>query len=246
MRADGFSNTSAAPRPSSTGADLGHGAGGQVQHLSSSSHDRSSTSRKWRVTVPPASQPPASPCRQYHDAAGATPASSSTAPSTASASSISSSAHEQRRSQADGVGARRVHHQAPARAAAAVSLAASASQRGAEQQPAPAHADHAVEHLEPGPQPGPGRSGPGRHVLGLHDRQRGPGRRRRQGLPAEGAAVIAGREGRRHLGARPARPDGHAVAESLGHGDDVGLDARVLEREPPSGAARARSGSRPR
>ena len=73
------------------------------------------------------------------------------------------------------------------------------------------------------------------HVLGLHHRQGGPGRRHGQRLAAERAAVVAGHEGRRHLGPGPAGPDRHPVAERLGHGHDVGLDAQVLEAEPPPG-----------
>ncbi len=56
------------------------------------------------------------------------------------------------------------------------------------------------------------------------------------GWPPKVLPWSPGREGRRHLGARPARADGHAVAECLGHRHHVGLDARVLEGEPPARA----------
>ncbi len=64
-------------------------------------------------------------------------------------------------------------------------------------------------------------------------RERGACRER---LAAEGRGVITGRERGRDIGPRPARADRHAVAERLGHRDDVGRDARVLEPEPPTGA----------
>ena len=60
-----------------------------------------------------------------------------------------------------------------------------------------------------------------------------------QRLPAEGGGVVARAERRGHLVARPAGPDGHAVAERLGHGDHVGPHAVVLEAEPAAGAAQA-------
>ncbi len=110
-------------------------------------------------------------------------------------------------------------------------------QHRGQQQPLAPHRGHAGQRLESGPQAGPAGPGPGRDVLGLHHRQRGPGRRHGQGLAAEGAPVVAGNEGRRHLGPGPARPDRHPVAQGLGHGHHVGLDAQVLEPEPPPGAA---------
>ena len=87
---------------------------------------------------------------------------------------------------------------------------------------------------------GAGRPGPGRDVLGLHDRQHGPGGRRRQGLAAERGGVVAGPERRGHVVAGPAGADRHAVAQRLGHRDHVGRDAVVLEPEPLPGAAQAR------
>ena len=61
-----------------------------------------------------------------------------------------------------------------------------------------------------------------RQVVALHDRQHGPGRRGRQGLAAEGRGVVAGLEGGGDVAPGPAGADGHAVAQRLGHGDDVG------------------------
>ena len=51
--------------------------------------------------------------------------------------------------------------------------------------------------------------------------EHGPGRRGGQRLAAEGGGVVARLEGGGHLRLGPAGPDGHAVAEGLGHGDDV-------------------------
>ena len=73
----------------------------------------------------------------------------------------------------------------------------------------------------------------------LHDGQGGPGRRRRQRLASERRRVVTGHERRRHFRARPARPDGDAVAQRLGHGDDVRADPVVLETPPAAGAAEA-------
>ena len=112
-------------------------------------------------------------------------------------------------------------------------------ERGAEQEPGSADALDTVEPFEARPQPRSGPTCPGRDVLGLHDRQRGPRRRGGQGLAAEGAAVVAGRERRGHLGAGPASADGDAVAERLGHGHHVGIDAGVLKGEPPTRAPQA-------
>src|SRR4029077_20134040 len=56
----------------------------------------------------------------------------------------------------------------------------------------------------------------------------------------EGGGVLAGAEGGAGVAAGPAGADGHAVAEGLGEGDDVGAHARgVLEPEPAAGAAEA-------
>ena len=74
-----------------------------------------------------------------------------------------------------------------------------------------------------------------RSHLGEH----GPGRGGRQRLAAVGGGVVAGLERRGDVDLGGARPDGHAVAERLGHGDDVGLHAEVLEAEPLAGAAEA-------
>ena len=60
-----------------------------------------------------------------------------------------------------------------------------------------------------------------------------------QRLAAEGRGVVAGLEGGGHLGPGPAGADRHAVAQRLGHRDDVGHDAEVLEAEPAAGAAEA-------
>ena len=48
--------------------------------------------------------------------------------------------------------------------------------------------------------------------------------------------MVTGDKGVGHVGPGPARPDGDAVTERLGHGDDIGLDAEVLEPEPAPGA----------
>ena len=71
--------------------------------------------------------------------------------------------------------------------------------------------------------------------LGNYRVHRGAG----DGRSAVGAAVIARLEDRRHLGAGPTRSHGEAVAHGLGHGDDVGDDAGVLETEPLTGAREA-------
>ena len=57
------------------------------------------------------------------------------------------------------------------------------------------------------------------------------------GWPPKVLPWSPGRERRRHLGPGPARPDGHAVAERLGHRHHVGLDPGVLEPEPPAPCA---------
>ena len=166
----------------------------------------------------------------------------------ASASSISSSRHEQRRGQADGVGTRRVHDEArapaPRRPRPGAGAASSAAPR---RRPAPRDTD-APRRGRPSParSSAPAADGAAGHVLGLHDLQRGACGRRGEGLAAEGGAVVAGREGRRHLRPRPAGADGHAVAERLGHGDDVGLDARRAGSRTTARSGRDRSGSRPR
>ena len=76
------------------------------------------------------------------------------------------------------------------------------------------------------------------NVLGLHHlehRERGA---RGERLAAEGGGVVAGLERGRDLLARPTRADRHAVAERLGHGDDVGAHTvGVLEPEPLARAA---------
>ncbi len=88
-------------------------------------------------------------------------------------------------------------------------------------------------------EPRAGPRGPGGHVLGLHHREHGPGGGGGQRLAAVGGGVVAGLEGGGHLGLGPAGADRHAVAERLGHRDDVGHDAEVLVREPRAGAAEA-------
>ena len=71
----------------------------------------------------------------------------------------------------------------------------------------------------------PAAARPAAHVLGLHDGQRGPDRGHGQRLAAEGRC--RGRPGRRPPPPRPgpSRPHRHAVAQGLGHGHDVGLEA---------------------
>ncbi len=58
-------------------------------------------------------------------------------------------------------------------------------------------------------------------------------------VPRVGRAVIARLEHGGHLRARPARADREPVAHRLGHRDDVGQHAEVLEAEPPPGAGEA-------
>src|SRR6516165_10195710 len=61
----------------------------------------------------------------------------------------------------------------------------------------------------------------------------------RQGVSAKGSAEGA-RAGRVHnFGAAGDGGDGHAPAERLRHGDQVGLDAEMFGSEPPSGASEA-------
>src|SRR6516164_8926932 len=76
-------------------------------------------------------------------------------------------------------------------------------------------------------------------VLAAHNRQHGKRGARRERLAPEGCGVIARRKRARNLRARPARTDRHAIAERLGHCDNVGLHARVLEGEPFPGAPKA-------
>ena len=89
---------------------------------------------------------------------------------------------------------------------------------------------------QPAAQAVAGPAGPGGGVLSLHDGERGPGASGSEWLTPEGAGVVARPEGGRHFGAGPARPDGDAVAERLGHGDHIRLDPLVLEAEPSAGA----------
>ena len=116
-------------------------------------------------------------------------------------------------------------------------VAAHVLQDGGQQQALAPHRRHAGSVSSPARN----RSrppGPGRHVLGLHDRQGGPGGRHGQGLATEGAPVVARHEGGGHLGPGPARPDRHAVAQGLGHGHHVGLE--------PSAGSRTTRPVRPR
>src|SRR6185437_8441007 len=76
-----------------------------------------------------------------------------------------------------------------------------------------------------------GPAGPGGDVLLLHHRQGGPGGGHRQGLAPEGGGVVAGPEGGGDLGGGPTGPHRHAVAEGLGHGDDVGPEVLGVEGE---------------
>ena len=82
-----------------------------------------------------------------------------------------------------------------------------------------------------------GGGGTCRDVLLLHHRQHRPGGGSGQRLAAERGGVVARLEGGGDVRPGPAGADGDAVAERLGHRDDVRLDAHVLEGEPPTGAA---------
>ncbi len=77
-----------------------------------------------------------------------------------------------------------------------------------------------------------GPQGSGGDVFGLHDRQGSPGGHGGQGLAAEGGGMVAGPERVGYLGAGPAGPDWHAIAEGFGHGDHVGDHVEVLVGEP--------------
>ena len=110
-------------------------------------------------------------------------------------------------------------------------------ENGGQQQTFAPHRRHPGQGGEAPAQVSSGQQGPGRDVFGLHDRQRGPGGGHGQRLTSEGAAVVARMEGGGHLGAGPARSHRHAVAQRLGHGHHVGVDAPVLEPEPPAGPA---------
>ena len=119
-------------------------------------------------------------------------------------------------------------------------MATGVGELGRQQQAEAAHRRDAGERRQAGGQPlargrrpGPGR--PRASITCEHGAGRGGG----QGLAAEGRGVVAGHEGVGHVGPGPAGADGHAVAEGLGHGDDVGPHAEVLEAEPLAGAAEA-------
>ena len=102
---------------------------------------------------------------------------------------------------------------------------------GRDQQPDAAHVGDAVDLLQrlrrAARRPASAARG---YVFALHHVERRERGARRERLAAERRGVIAGRERGRDLGAGPARADRHAVAERLRHRDDVGRDARVLER----------------
>ena len=140
----------------------------------------------------------------------------------------------------DRIGSHGVDQEAAARARRpTTSLAEGWPSCAARRSPAPRTETTPGRPARPGRQPRPGPSGPAAHVLGLHHGQGGPCRGQGQGLTAEGRAVIAGPEGRRHLGPGPAGADRHAVAQRLGHGHHVGLEPLGLEGEPVAGAPEA-------
>ena len=109
-----------------------------------------------------------------------------------------------------------------------------------QEEPGTTHRDHAGQAGQSRPQPCTGPSGACTHVLGFHHGQGGPCGGQCQGLTAEGRAVIAGAERRRHLGPGPAGADRHAVAQCLRHGHHVGLEPLGLEGEPVAGAPETR------
>ena len=246
VRSDGFSNTRATPRPARTGDS----PAGSARPAPAPWPGR--RGRRRRCPARGGSRPeaprrrsggghdPARPSSRASCGPGAGPAASgSRARSTmATASSISASdtSSDGASRRTSGRGALTTRPSASARRqAAAAHLVGRARRPAAAPRPGPRPRRGAS--LEPGPQAGTRDPGPGRDVLGLHHRQGGPCRRHGQRLAPEGAAVVAGHEGGRHFGPGPARPDGHPVAEGLGHGDHVGLDAEVLEPEPPPGPA---------
>ena len=203
----------------------------------SSSHDRSSTSRKWRVmpTPPGASgEPSPAPPPPWRRRGSRAPRRS------------------RRRATSNGGASRMVSGRGafttrPRRSAAGVHRHGPFAVEGHPEQQA--LAPHARPRRR-APRArrarrAPARRGARRGVLASMTARVARAADGRQRLPPERAAVVPRTEGRRHLGARPAGADGHAVAERLGHGDDVGVDARVLEAEPATGAAQTRSGSRP-
>ena len=114
----------------------------------------------------------------------------------------------------------------------------------AEQQAPAPNAGHPVERFQRGLHGGPGLGGLGGQVDLLHHLEGGFGRRRREGLTAEGGGVVAGLEGGGYLGLGPTGPDGHAVAQGLGHGHHVGLNPVVVVGEPAPGAGPGRSAPR--
>ena len=154
-------------------------------------------------------------------------------------------AHEQGRRHADGVGPHRVDQQAPfERPGRGLLRRPGHRQLRRQQQAGAAHRDDARQTAQPGGQARARRAGPAADVLGLHHGERRPHGGQGQRLAAEGRAVVARAEGRRHFGPGPAGPDRHAVAERLGHRHHVGLEPLGLEGEPVAGAARARSAPR--
>ena len=107
----------------------------------------------------------------------------------------------------------------------------------ASSRPGPSHRDDLRKRLEGSRQSGPRGACERRGVNRLHLGQHGDRGARGQRLTPERRRMIAGLECRRHLGAGPARADRHAVPERLRQGHDIGRDVRVLEAEPPTGAA---------
>ena len=122
------------------------------------------------------------------------------------------------------------------RCATALASMPSASS-AASRRPSAAHVDDAGHLLQRS-----GRAGRPR-VRPARERSRAPSRRAPRsaaraasGWPPNVVAWSPGRERCGDFGPGPARTDRHAVAERLGHRDDVGPDAAVLEAEPAAGA----------
>ena len=144
--------------------------------------------------------------------------------------SISSSVIEQRRGQPQRGGRDGVDDEPPSSSSRSATTLASwpVELDGEEEARGPAPRPRRRAPRAPSVSRAPAARGPGGHVLGLHHGEHGAGRGGGQRLAAVGRGVVARLEGGGHLGLGPAGADGHAVAERLGHRDDVGHDAEVL------------------
>ena len=223
-----------APHPGrpAPGAPRPRGATAVASTSSSSSHDRSSTSRKCRVMTP-RSLDAWRPRRPARRPAGARPSSIS--------SSLTNSDGASR--MVSGRGAFTTSPRPTPPPPPPWPARGRAPHRAGARRPAPRRPRRAPRaRPAAAPRPDAARAGTSSASMTASVARAAAAA---SGWPPKVLPWSPGEKRRRHLGPGPARADGHAVAERLGHGHDVGLDAGVLEGEPPARAARARSGSRP-